>query len=51
MVMITVEVNLECAECGEKLCALKDRKGYLQIAPCDRCLDDAYYDGSVSDGE
>ena len=40
---ITIEVR--CRECGQLLDTWSPRIGYIEVIPCDTCLDSANADG------
>jgi hypothetical protein len=54
MAEVTIDIDVECQECGEGLDVLVPYAGTFQIVPCTKCLAEARqvgYDEGLSDGE
>lgn len=41
MPSISVDLKLECRDCGAELSWKYDNDGYILVTPCDKCITDA----------
>lgn len=50
MAWITIDVELSCDVCGKAL-EFNDKKGALEVTPCEKCITDAHTEGLTTGHE